>query len=131
MLQREGWAGAVAQQPFEAWPVGTFDTHRGIDRKPATVLAAALFVSVILLDQTALDEGTQNPLSHHGLTIVDEDLIQPAHSMKGHALLFVCVSDGLDTPSMTQQWKCICSLREEPKQWMKATAPMRADSLHP
>lgn len=33
---------------------------------------------------------------------------------------------GSNTPSMTQTWKCVCRLSEEPKRWMKATAPARA-----
>nr|WP_287635228.1 hypothetical protein [Accumulibacter sp.] len=30
-LQREGRASAIPQQPFQAWPVGTFDAHAGVE----------------------------------------------------------------------------------------------------
>lgn len=99
VLQREGRACAVAQQAFQSWPVGAFDAHRGIDGEAAAVRPAAHLVSVILLDQTAPDEGAQNPLPHECLHIGSGDHIKLSRRMKNHTLAFVRVGDGIEYPT--------------------------------
>lgn len=98
VLQREGRARTVAQQPFESHPVGAVDAHRGIDGKSAAVLPLAHFLAIALVDQAAPDEGAQNPLAHEGLHVGKRRRVKFEGSMKGDARRIVRVGDGLEYP---------------------------------
>ena len=67
MLQREGWAGAVAQQALQPCPICATDTHRGVQREAAAVFPSAHHVSVVLADLAATDEGSENAPQHQRL----------------------------------------------------------------
>ena len=69
----KGWAGAAAQQPLQDGAVVCFDTHTGIDRKPAVRVGQHVF-GVTTLQQAPGDEGAQDAsaqiclyLGHSGL----------------------------------------------------------------
>ena len=77
MRQRERRAGAVAQQSFQPCPVTAFDAHLGIQRETSAVFPASHYFSVVLADQAAPDEGTQDAPPHLCLHSSKRDRIKP------------------------------------------------------
>ena len=147
MLQRERRMGTVAQQTFEADPVGTLDAHRAIDREAAVVRPGAHLGGLIFVDQAAPDEATQDTGSHAGRYVGKRRRVKFQGGMKADArrlvrrddwredpvddaamkTMFQCrLTSALSTLSEAAETKMHVLIQAEPNRWMKATAPIRA-----
>src|SRR5450759_1022062 len=104
-MAKEGWAGAIPQQPLQPCAIGGGDdAHTGIDREAAVLVGQHLF-GVKALDQVPAHKGAQDAGAGGNLHLGHGRPIEAAGWVERSRPPPATASN---PPSTTQTWKCTC-----------------------